>query len=201
MSDGGNSANGISVTEFLDEGAAYWQNGEQLYGLGIRWEIEGDVAVKAVCEHENAAYSAGSTTDTHRITCSDCGKNAEEAHAIDNKTGKCACGMEMAVVKMTAGTEVTYYDTLASAIKAADGKNAVLDLMDNVVLDGFLYNDKENTQLVLNLSEKTITLKGSGELELRKGAKMTINGDGKVTYAEGYTQPAFISLTKAVHLQ
>ena len=63
------------VNDLLAEGYAFWQDGKMLTLADDVTSIEGAVVVKAVCKHENGAYTAEGNTLSY--ACADCGLSAE----------------------------------------------------------------------------------------------------------------------------
>ena len=85
---GGLTVGGTTLDVVLGEGAAYWQGDKMLTNV-TGTSIDGDVTVKAVCDHANAAYPE--ITDTqHKIVCS-CGYEVTGEHTTVKDENKVNC--------------------------------------------------------------------------------------------------------------
>jgi len=90
----------------------------------------GDVTVSATfarCNHSGSEHTTATNNGdgTHHFVCSVCRAGVSEAHTINSTTGKCVCGLEMAVAKVTSAGVDTYYETLSAALAAAKSGDTV----------------------------------------------------------------------------
>ena len=73
------------------------------------------------CDHQGSTYETitDNGNGTHTFTCTICEETMTEDHFMKPETGKCSCGLDMAVASTTVGGTTTYYATLKDAIAAA----------------------------------------------------------------------------------
>ena len=83
---------------------------------------------------------------------------------MDSTTGKCTCGVELAVASVTTDGSTTYYETLEAALAAADGKTATVRLhRDLTVAEGETFSFQK--QVVLDTNSFSVTNHGTLALE------------------------------------
>ena len=81
---------GLTLKDILGVGTAYWQGDKMLTDV-TGTSIEGDVTVKAVCDHANSTYPADGITDTqHKLVCA-CGYAVTGDHTTEKDENKVNC--------------------------------------------------------------------------------------------------------------
>ena len=133
---GGITVYGTTLSDILDEDAAYWQDGKQIILADGATEITGgDVTINGPCKHAGEKTYTNNGDD-HSYVCAHCGNTFTEVHSYTKLV--CACGdvSSEAPVFATIGGKGSYYVTMKAAVDAvADCTSedaAVIKLMKDI---------------------------------------------------------------------
>ena len=142
----------------------------------------GAVADEAEAHNGTVSYTPNANDSTkHDVSHSCCDGSYSVTHTMNSATGKCDdCGLDMAKASLTSGETVTYYETLAEAVNAAQtADGSTVQLLDSVTLSNTI--EINAGQFTIDLNGKKVTFENDVAFSITQGPRATEGANVTIT--------------------